>query len=1025
MGRAARIRWLAAGAVVLAVIGGLVLRGLYARGFWDESRAVHIKPREIENSTLAIGTHLIHLSALNDSIYEIAEKSAEESGQSQIFYKSELGGGAWFDISSASSLNDITVGGSPVTDEEMEALFFTHHTKSDGVTYDLRTGEAVNIFDIRDPYDLESMEELSPLKLYYDQLVEIQGETDTTKRIDEFWQTPVSGDEGPAGVREREKELSGLQIYLNALNARGADSRETEKVTSVMGAVDAARRYAVFEVLEYELEKYLNEELGQPAPPAPPPAEEETVEEGDEASEETAEGAEGSGSENAEGGDGGESAEGGGGESAGGGGGENAEGGGENAEGGDSEESAEGGDSEEGDEGGDSEEDESSSGSSIDPEKLDQNLLSAVSESLSNVKNSLIEYEGKMLSEGQTVMSRAEYEYSNDLIAHADAGSESSCDRDVEKLILLDNILNDVISDRPKELALLEETLIGEATSEYMAALNQGETAEYRAQAAKNASRAVLNRFINEGAAAVDARRGELEFLTEAKCLRLDAASGMEYIDGLLGTVDGFAEVIPSDAFRSGSVNSVDAFASFLANKRRALELASGGNLMDELNAEKDDLQAKRLSALDKNDLAGAKALAEQIAGVEEEIRALEAESAAQMGALQDRISALEAAGDLGGAAAAKAELANLEKSLSDGSLGSLVTQLKRDALDAIAAGRSGLGGSSGTGGGGGGESGSGGDGGSLGSGDGGSPGSGDGGPLGSGDGGSPGSGDGGSSGSGGGGSSGSGDGGSSGGAGAGSSGAGPSGGAGTGSGGGAEASANALAAQDAVDALSGLLPTSPKLVLPAMQEIYNALLLNGGDQGLIDSLEQAVLENPSALREDLSAGALRSLVDGFDGGEVSKLLGLELYYQETGSQDALRLLSGLARKEAGMGNALVFERVQDGTGEYLPLKAIQAVTGWRFVWEKNSSLGVLARGREYYGFTLYSVRVVRDRDETQTEQMDRMAKNKGGIHIPEEYADTRFGVQACYLSGTTLGCAYDGAAMDEARELLALLLAA
>lgn len=880
MGRTKSLRWLAAGGITAAAIGALIVGGLYAQGFWDESRAVHIKPREIEDSTLAIGTHLIHLSALNDSLYEIAEKSAEESGQNQIFYKSELGEGAWFDISSAYSLNDITLGGSPVTDEEMEALFFTHHTMSDGVTYDLRTGEAVNIFDIRDPYDLESMEELSPLKLYYDQLLEIQGESDTTRRIDTFWQTPVSGDDGPAAVRDNEEKLHGLQGYLDTLNGRDAGGRETGKVTSVMEAVDAARRHAVFEVVEYELERYLNEELGQPPPP--PVTEEEA-------------GSQEAGSQ------------------------------GDGASGAGEEDSGEAG-----------QEEEDSGGAGIDPESFDQDLLSAVSESLENVKNALIDCEGRMLSEGQTVMSRAEYQYSNDLIDHAKAGSAASCDQDVEKLLLLDNISNDVISDRPKELSLLSGTLIGEAVSEYMKALGQGESAEYKAQAAKNAPQAVLNRFLSEGAGRIDARRGELEFLMEAECLRLDPASGMEYLDGWVDMVSSFADLIPDDAFRSGAADSVDALANYLTNKRRALEMASGGNRMDELNAEKDDLQARRLSALDRNDLAGAKALAEEISGVEEEIRALEAESAAQMGALQDRISALEAAGDLGGAAAAKAELANLEKSLSDGSLGSLITQLKRDALDAIAAGGGGAAGETGAGEGGG-----------------------------------------------------------------------------------------ALLAQDAVDALAGLLPTSPKLVLPAMQEIYNELLLSGGDQGLIDSLEQAILENPAALREDLSANTLRSMVDGFDGGAVSKLLAVELYYQETGSRDALQLISALARKEAGVGNPMVFERIQDSAGEYLPLTAVQAVTGWRFVWEKNTSLGVLARGKEYYGFTLYSDRVVRDPDGKQTEFMDRMAKNKAGIHIPEEYTEARFGVQAYYFSGTTLGCAYDSETMAEARELLALLLAA
>ena len=209
-------RWLTVLTVVL-LAGSLILGTLYAQGFWDESRAVHIKARDIESSTLAIGTHLIHLSALTDSIYEIAEKSAEESGQNQIYYKSELGGDTWFNISSATSLADITTSGASVTDEEIEALYFTHHTKSDKITYDLRTGESVNIFDIRDPYDLESLEELSPLKMQYDQIRETKGENIVTKRIDEIWKTPVSGEDAPETIQKADERLSGLQAYLNVL----------------------------------------------------------------------------------------------------------------------------------------------------------------------------------------------------------------------------------------------------------------------------------------------------------------------------------------------------------------------------------------------------------------------------------------------------------------------------------------------------------------------------------------------------------------------------------------------------------------------------------------------------------------------------------------------------------------------------------------------------------------------------------------------------------------------------------------
>ncbi len=910
-------RWLTVSAAVL-LAGALVLGTLYARGFWDESRAVHIKAQDVETSTLAIGTHLIHLSALTDSIYEIAEKSAEESGQDQIYYKSELGGDAWFNISSAASLSDITVSGSPVTDEEIEALYFTHHTKSDKVTYDLRTGQAVNIFNIRDPYELESLEELSPLKMQYDQVLETQGENDVTARIDEIWKTPVSGQSGPAEIRELDEKLDGLQAYLNVLTENGADSREIDCVSGVMAAVDAARRYEVFSLLEPLLSEYLDE-LGK----------------GDTTTITTGEG--------------------------------------------DDKET-------------------------VEILNTDPEMMSAVSESLGNVQAAMITHGGNMLDEGTTVMSRTEYGFSNDLIGHAQSGDHASCDTDVQNLLLLNNILNDVISDRPRELALLEGTLLPAGSSAYLQALGQGENAEYRAEVAKNSARALLNRLIGENESEVNTRRGELEFLIEAKCSRVDPAAGMEFIDQRLSlTTVSFASAVPRDAFAETCLASVDAHIEFLTNKRRALELATGGNAMDELTAEKEALQTKRLAALDKNDLAGAKSLEEQISAVEEEIRAIETEAAAQIAETRAQIEELErqsaAAPDdrdlQDRLSAAKAELSNLENSLSDGSLGSMTAELKRSALDGIADG-------------------------------------------------------------------------------------------------GAEGMA---AASDAVDALSGLLATDPKLVLPAMQEIYNKLLTGGGNDALIDTIEQAILDNPNALREELSAAQLREIAKGYlaengsaaetgngfgtggsgtgsgsgsgaggsgtgngsgsgtsgsgtgsgsgTSGSGTQLLGtggltdaaardaaielaaLQMYCDETGSRAASQRIAAAAQEQKNLGNPLVFERIADSTGEYVPLSAVQTLTGRRYVWNKNASLGVLARGSDYYGFTVYSDSVLRDREGVKTETMPRSARYRAGIHIPEEYAYDSFGVQALYLSGTTLGCACDDAVLAKAQELFALFLAA
>ena len=882
-----------AAALMLLVMLTLAAPLLYTQAFWDENSAVHIDAEEIENSTLAIGTHLVHLSALNDSIYEVAQASAEESGQNQIYYKSELGGSIWFNITSATSLADITTQGTPMKNEEMEALFFTHHTKSDKITYDLRTGEAVNIFDIRDPYDLETLEEMMPLKIYQEEILELKEENHVTRRIDEVWETNVTSP--PEGVEveglktkdEYEKQMAALQNYLKVLNKNDAEATETGKVNVVMETVDACRRYLVFANLEKALEAYLDE-LGNAGSFV-----------------------------------------------------------------------------------------ETEDGQEVIDEDTDPELISALTESLGNVRSSMITCAGEMLSEGVSVMSKTVYQYSVALIEDAVAGNHASCDKDVQNLLHLDNIQNDVISQKAAELAFLENELIPLAEEEYLKGLGQGESPDYMLAVQENRAQAMLNRFLDEQDGLVSTRRGELEFLLEAKCKRTDTQSAMDFIKAYLErTTATFTSVVRDDDFKDVCLASVEEYITYLTDKMRELELALGGNEMDKLMAEKEDLQTQRLSALDKNDLAAAKELERKIEALEEKIRAQEDELAAQIAALQAQINSLEDGDPT--KTEAEAQMKSLQNSLSDGSLGSMTAQMKNKALASIKSGSS-------------------------------------------------------------------------------------------------------ENAQADVNALAGMLSASPTLVLPAMQEVYHALKLNGGDESLIETVEQAILQSPAVLKDDTSADEIRKIVEehlmennagssngggsgsgtGNGGGSgigtgtgdgsgittgadgqgtllsiggislrdarqaASVIIALHLYYEETGNRAALQVMESLAQEQISLGNPMLYERINDTTGEYIPLTCVQVLTGRRFVWNKNDSLGVLAQGSDYYGFTLYSDTVLRDRNGEKTEHMLRSAKYLYGIHIPEEYVYDQFGVQTVYLSNMTLGCACDDEMLKVAQERLTQLLSA
>lgn len=244
-----------AAAVLLAAVLVLCFGKNVSMALFDRSRAVQLDLSAIEDSTLLIGTHLIYLHSLNDQIYEIAMQSASDSGQDRIYYKSELAGGMWMDITDAGSISDISAGGSVAGADEINSLYLTHHTRSDGITYDLRTQGPVCIFDITSVYELESLPELEALKLQYDMLRESGSNSDSDKRsirlVRDFFATDVHTDV----TQQYDMQIQALQDYYNELAANNADSRYLETILEVMEKVSNARKVLVFTIAGEALDR--------------------------------------------------------------------------------------------------------------------------------------------------------------------------------------------------------------------------------------------------------------------------------------------------------------------------------------------------------------------------------------------------------------------------------------------------------------------------------------------------------------------------------------------------------------------------------------------------------------------------------------------------------------------------------------------------------------------------------------------------------------------------------------------------
>ena len=236
------------------VIGGVFSQSQLVRATFNSDTAVTIQADAIEDGTLIVGTHLIYLQVLNDEIYQIALESASQSGQSQIYYKSELGGGNWYDITSASGLSAITEEGTIVDKAEIEALPMTHHTKADGITYELRFNMPICMFDIYPAYDLEQMQELEPLKLNYDLLKESGSKSKSDKRNIELLKTFFAINTHTSETNQYDGMIKALQLYYQQLSENNAPAAETEVVLKVMGKLDAARKAIVCNLVATELE---------------------------------------------------------------------------------------------------------------------------------------------------------------------------------------------------------------------------------------------------------------------------------------------------------------------------------------------------------------------------------------------------------------------------------------------------------------------------------------------------------------------------------------------------------------------------------------------------------------------------------------------------------------------------------------------------------------------------------------------------------------------------------------------------
>jgi hypothetical protein len=573
-------------ALLCILVGRQITRAALENDNDTSVRSVHVSDSEIEVSTLVIGSHLIHIRGLTETLYSIALDSANTFSQDKLYYKSELANGQWFEITDASSISDISTDGTLVDQSVIEALEFTHKTDADGVTTDLRTGQTVNIFDIKSPYDLSGMEELEPIRLRYEtlQAKSSDGRTGSDEKYINMIRELFAADLRSEDCITCDEYLAALERYRQDLNDRDASASWMDTLDGVSSAVDAARRVLVYEQLQALLEDLLNRAQGLASTAA-------------------------------------------------------------------SDGSADGG--------------QEADNSLV----VNDDIVSAIGDSMNQVESSLSAYEAKLLEEGTTVISKSRYDKTNDLAVCAVANDYSSCDTDLSRLVALNNIVEDKIVDVTAELELLESELVPKTRSDYEAALKAGASDDYVKAMVQGAAAAVGEQYLKAQRAEVDALCQDYQAMLDAEWKRMsneDAqADALKLLDSLSLLTD---SVQMDDAYQSMQ-ESIDSQKLWLLDSYASLVAEAGvSSDMDALTEELADLQQQYQDALDRNDLAEASLAEAQIQAVQADIDALET----------DYLAILNSPNS------SESDKAKATAGLGDGTSASAINQLASDFLNAL-----------------------------------------------------------------------------------------------------------------------------------------------------------------------------------------------------------------------------------------------------------------------------------------------------------------------------------------------------
>lgn len=590
---------------------------------------------QIENGTLFIGVFIIPLNQLNDSNFQIASDMMGEANQFQKYYKSELSGGAWYDVSSAQGISAITSSGQLVEQEEMDPLYVRYYIGSDGVTYDAKTGAPIFLFDINSAYDVTKIKELQTLY----QLYKGNFDEEKSKGVDRYYYLKLQSFFANTGALLHDSQtdlydqaLQGLYAaYLTANNA--GKKEEAAVIMELQDKVDALRRAIIYRKLAIseddnnlsyleKLNKINDRETYDEY------CQENKIFSLQEVNDYF---------------------------------------------------------NRKDDEDDDDESDDIPlnklyemipgtpyEGGTIDKEdfRVNSEIQDAIQTAIGDCGVAYNTYDAKALVDSDKVLAHAEYYKSMQIVYSAASGG--ALDGFIDELQTIRNISSNTIKDAKKELAAIDGSLLGEADGKYKGELSKGVGTKYQAVANQGGDDIAKKNAIEEQTTDLEAARAELEFLISAKKSRQSTTEALNFINNRINIADGYMGTIVNDAFKDSATVSLKSHIIFLKDVQNRIKNSDDSlkSELDKLKDQKEALLLKKQEALDDNDLNGAKKAEKLIETLDKAI----AEETERLNAIAN------------GEGATAADKAGAENDL-DGTTEGAIASLRDKAIDALNSG--------------------------------------------------------------------------------------------------------------------------------------------------------------------------------------------------------------------------------------------------------------------------------------------------------------------------------------------------